>query len=230
MSEMSDELRELVAKWRRKAAFREANFKKATNKCADELEAALAEKPAERPAVSGRMSIRCYYNEHQRCAGQVKFANADNTDDVYQCNCPCHAAERPQLSAAPEVESLSVKRRKSLQRGEPWPAEGADTAEQPAETHPCRPAAPPVLQAEAPRDWTTWLDDELINTEENGTNFFEHRAELMEKAFAAIRREAEQSAFEKAAQIADSHIRFYYSAANEIAAAIRALGGRKPKE
>lgn len=55
--------------------------------------AALAAQPG---PVRIHTSRVCSEGDHGHCGGQVKFANADNTDDCFPCACKCHGAAQPE--------------------------------------------------------------------------------------------------------------------------------------
>ena len=43
-------------------------------------------------------------HEHTHCGGVLKFANADNTDDVVQCECSCHQQNAELETPCPKRE------------------------------------------------------------------------------------------------------------------------------
>ena len=45
------------------------------------------------------ISRRCSEDEHKRCSGVLKFANADNVDDVFPCDCGCHPGSKGEQDA-----------------------------------------------------------------------------------------------------------------------------------
>jgi hypothetical protein len=49
--------------------------------------------------VSNMTSRNCLNGEHMHCGGQLKFANADNTDDCIPCDCGCHPASKEEQDA-----------------------------------------------------------------------------------------------------------------------------------
>jgi hypothetical protein len=228
---MSDKLRELVAKVRGHIG---ARRQISALSALDELEAALAEKPAERPREPNlelvdwgltvadkylqEISVSSQEDELRQCL-QIIMTNAGNIKDdrdgpiLEQCDAIEAAvqrasnikwqnrAERPQLSAEQRASDwltpewlLDVLREyaPNAAKAMGWQTlkQVADALAMPGNTKPA-PAAPPVLQAADPEKWPEMQCITFASIEDR---------KQCQQLINEMCREAEQSAFEKAAQ------------------------------
>ena len=186
---------------------------------------AIRRMPAERPADiemepwawGGPMIFRC-----ARCKERVELAQE------YKCASSAPSADEKSSLAGksgnsaprcfPDLHLPNCEHRPPITPTATGASYGPRSAFEEQTGRRLTPAAPPVPQAEPDVERANKLLMSLGFDEDDWDAIA-----LVEPKFAAIRREAERAAFEKAAQVADSHIKFYYSAANEIAAELRKL-------